>query len=156
MIAGYGEGNIDDGIYQHTLLSLNIGFDLAPFFSQPERHRGVTSIFLEPKINPVLGPETGVEFGISFGIKYRIPLNETWHVYLMGSVGPHYTSVETEEQADGLIFFDSIGTGLSFFLTKRSAINFEYRFRHASNASTHEPNKGINSHIGAVGYSLFF
>jgi hypothetical protein len=89
MIAGYGEGNIDDGIYHHTLLTLNIGFDLAPFFPQLERHRGITSVFLEPKINPVLGPETGVEFGISFGIKHRISLSETWHVYLMGSVGPH-------------------------------------------------------------------
>ncbi len=156
MTAGYGEGNTDDGAYQHLQLTVDIGFDLATFFPQLKHHRGVTSLFLAPAINPVISPETGVELGISLGIKHRIPLNKTWHVYFMGSVGPHYISVETEDQADGFIFFDSVGTGVSFFLTDRSAINFEYRFRHGSNASTHEPNRGIDSNIGSVGYSIFF
>ena len=156
MNAGYGEGNTDDGVYQHILLAVNIGFDLAPYFPLLEHHQGNTLFFLEPEINPVLGPETGVELGISLGIKHRVPLNKRWHIYFMGSSGPHYITVETEDQADGFIFFNSIGTGVSFFLTDRSAVNFEYRFRHASNASTHEPNRGIDSHVGAVGYSLFF
>ena len=154
--AGYGEGQTTEGIYEHILLSINVGFDLAPFFPQLERYRGITSIFLEPKINPVQKPDTGGEFGVSLGIKYRYPLNETWHCYFMGSVGPHYITVETNDQADGFIFFNTVGAGISFFLTDRSAVNLEYRFRHASNASTHEPNNGIDSHIGTVGYSLFF
>jgi hypothetical protein len=156
MTTGYGEGNTDSGVYQHMLLSVGIGVDLATFLPPLEHSRGITSLVVVPEINPVLGPETGVEFGISLGIKHRIPLNKAWHVYFTGSVGPHYITVETEEQADGFIFFNSIGTGVSFFLTARSAINFEYRFRHASNASTREPNGGIDSHMGVVGYSLFF
>ncbi|UCD91223.1 MAG: hypothetical protein JSW04_07345 [Desulfobacterales bacterium] len=46
------------------------------FFPQLKDRRGITSFFLEPKINPVLDPDTGVEFGVSLGIKYRYPLNE--------------------------------------------------------------------------------
>jgi len=156
LITGYGEGSVPEGTYRHILLICHLGFDLKRFFPQLENHRGVTSFFLEPKINPVLDPDTGVEFGISLGIKYRHPLNEKLSGYVFGSVGPHYITVETENQADGFIFFNTIGAGLSFFLTKTSAVNVEYRFRHASNASTHEPNGGIDSHIGAVGYSLFF
>ena len=156
MLTGYGEGKTDDGIYRHILMSCNIGFHLPAIFPQPEYSRGVFSFFVEPMIDPILGPETGVEFGMSLGIKYRIPLSDTWHSYFIGAVGPHYITVETENQADGFIFFNSIGAGLSFFLTEKSAINLEYRFRHASNASTHEPNGGIDSHIGAVGYTIFF
>ena len=121
-----------------------------------EFHRWITSFFLKPKINPVLDPETGAEFGVSLGIKYRYPFNEKLSGYVLGPVGPHYITVETEDQADGFIFFNTIGTGLSFFLTETSAVNLEYRFRHISNASTHVPNGSIDSHIGAIGYSIFF
>ena len=119
-------------------------------------HHGILSLALEPKINPVFNPETDVEIGISFGLKYRYPISERWSVYALGTVGPHLITVQTKDQANGFVFFNTAGAGLSFFLTKKSAVNLEYRFRHVSNAGFKEPNGGIDSHIVAFGYSLFF
>jgi opacity protein-like surface antigen len=64
--------------------------------------------------------------------------------------------VKTSDQANGFIFSDTIGAGLSFFVTEYSAINVEYRLRHMSNAGMEKPNGGIDTHFGTIGYSLFF
>lgn len=155
-IVGYGNGNLSEGDYEHVALIWHLGFDLKRLFTRLQEHSGVLSLALEPKINPVFNPDTDVEVGISFGLKYRYPISETWSVYVLGSVGPHLITVQTKDQANGLVFFDTVGAGFAFFLTKQAAINLEYRFRHVSNAGIKEPNGGIDSHIVAIGYSLFF
>lgn len=155
-ILGYGCADISEGDYEHIALIWHLGFDLKRIFTDLQDHQGVLSFTLEPKINPVINPETDVEIGISFGLKYRYPISESWSAYVLGSVGPHFVTVQTIDQANGFIFFDTVGGGFSYFLTKKSAVNLEYRFRHASNADIKEPNSGIDSHILAIGYSLFF
>jgi len=155
-VVGYGNGSVSEGDYEHVALIWHLGFDLKRLFTRLQEHRGMLSFALEPKINPVFNPDTDVEIGISFGLKYRYPISETWSVYVLGSVGPHLITVQTIDQANGLVFFDTVGGGFSFFLTKKSALNLEYRFRHVSNADIKEPNYGIDSHIVAIGYSLFF
>jgi len=155
-VVGYGRGSVSEGACEHVTLIWHLGFDLKRLFTRLQDHHGTLSFALEPKINPVLNPDTDVEIGISFGLKYRYPISETWSVYGLGTVGPHLITVQTKDQANGLVFFDTVGAGFSFFLTKKSAVDLEYRFRHASNAGIKEPNGGIDSHIVAIGYSLFF
>jgi len=153
---GYGRGSISEGDYEHVSLIWHLGFDLERLFTRLQEHRGALSFVLEPKINPVLNPDTDLEIGISLGFKYRYPLSKKLSAYALGSVGPHLVTVQTQDQANGFVFFDTIGAGISFFLTEKSALNIEYRFRHLSNADIKEPNNGIDSHMVAVGYSLFF
>ena len=155
-VVGYGNGSISESAYEHVALIWHLGFDLKHLFARLQDHHGILSFALEPKINPVFNPDTDVEIGVSFGLKYRYPISEIWSVYVLGSVGPHLITVQTKDQANGLVFFNTAGAGLSFFLTKKSAVNLEYRFRHVSNAGIKEPNGGIDSHIVAIGYSLFF
>ncbi len=153
---GYGNGSLSEGDYEQVALIWHLGFDLQHVFTRLQGHRGILSFALEPQINPVFNPETDVEVGISFGLKYRYPISESWSVYVLGSVGPHWITVQTKDQANGFIFFDTAGGGVSFFLTEKSAVNLEYRFRHASNADIEEPNGGIDSHMVLIGYSRFF
>ncbi|MFH1991644.1 MAG: acyloxyacyl hydrolase [Pseudomonadota bacterium] len=156
IIVGYGSGSIAEGSYEPVALIWHFGFDVRRFFPQLENHRGTLSVCLEPKINPVFNPETDLEFGIGAGLKYRYPVTKKVSAYVFGAVGPHFITVKTKDQANGFIFFDDIGAGCSFFLTERSALSLEYRFRHMSNVSIKEPNGGLDVHIGAIGYSLFF
>jgi hypothetical protein len=157
MIAGFGNGGFTEGSYEHIVLIWHLGFDLKRVFSRLEDNRGILTFIMEPKINPVISPaEKDVEFGISFGLKYRYPLTQKLAGYVLGSAGPHYITVKSTDQANGFIFFNTVGAGFSFFLTEKTALSLEYRFRHISNADTQEPNVGIESHIGAIGYSVFF
>ena len=103
-----------------------------------------------------MNPQTDIEFGIGIGLQYLHPIVGNLSVYALGSVGPHYISVVTTKQANGFIFADTIGAGFYYYLTKDSAINIGYRFRHMSNASLAEPNGGIDTNSGVIGYSVFF
>ncbi len=157
MIAGFGKGGFTEGSYEHIVLIWHLGFDLKRVFSRLEDNRGILTFIMEPKINPVISPaEKDVEFGISFGLKYRYPLTQKLSGYVLGSAGPHYITVKSTDQANGFIFFNTVGAGFSFSLTEKTALSLEYRFRHISNADTEDPNVGIESHIGAIGYSMFF
>ena len=157
VIVGYGTGDIaENKHYEPILLIWHLGIDLKKFFPELENHKGKLTFFLEPQINPVVNSETDIECGIDLGIKYMYPITDRLSPYIMGGVGPHYISVVTKDQANGFIFADTIGAGFYYFITENSAINLGYRFRHMSNAGLADPNSGIDTHSGTIGYSLFF
>ncbi len=155
-ITGFGSGSLPEGNYQPVFLIGHFGVDLKRYFPGLKNHSGTLSVFLEPQINPVVNPQTDFEFGIGIGLQYMHPVIGNLSVYVLGSVGPHYISVVTSKQANGFIFADTIGGGFYYYLTKDSAINVGYRFRHMSNANLADPNGGIDTSSGVVGYSVFF
>ncbi len=155
-ITGFGSGNIPEGTYQPILLIGHFGVDMKRYFQGLKDHRGTLSVFLEPQFNPVFSPQTNFELGIGVGIQYMYPVMDKLSIYALGSVGPHYISLVTSQQATGFIFSDTIGAGLYYYLTNDSAINAGYRLRHISNANCASPNLGINTNFGVIGYSVFF
>jgi len=155
-ITGFGSAKIPEGTYQPILLIGHFGVDMKRYFRELKNHRGTLSVFLEPQFNPVFSPQTDFECGIGVGIQYMYPLADKLSIYILGSVGPHYISVVTSQQASGFLFSNVIGGGLYYYLTKKSAINAGYRLRHLSNANLAEPNLGINTSFGVIGYSVFF
>jgi len=156
IITGLGASNIPEGNYQPILLIGHLGIDLKRYFQKLENHRGIFSFFLEPQFNTVVNPTRDFEFGIGIGVQYLYPLTDKLSTYVMGSIGPHYISVVTRREANGFIWSDFIGAGLYYYLTKDSAINAGYRFRHLSNADFAMPNGGINTNFATIGYSVFF
>jgi len=155
-IIGAGTGSIPEGNYQPILLIWHLASDLKNYVAPLKNHRGTLAVICEPQFNPVVNPKTDIEFGVGIGLKYMYPLTDKISPYIMGSVGPHYISVQTDKQASGFIFADTIGAGLYYFLDKKSALNIGYRFRHVSNADLKSPNGGIDTQIGTIGYSVFF
>lgn len=152
---GFGNSDIREGKYEPYLLVFHLGTDLKPYLYCLEGHRGKLTIFIEPQINPVLNLSE-YEIGMGIGLKYMYPLNDKLSLFIMASVGPHYISVETADQARGFVFADSVGAGLYCFLDHNSGFNIGYRFRHLSNAGLEYPNCGINSNFGTIGYFYFF
>lgn len=155
-IVGYGQGSLPEGCYDPLLVIVRLGYDLENRFPLLREWKGVLSLFVEPQVNPVNGAETEIEFGVGAGVKYMHPLAGRLWGHLFASVGPHYISVVTAKQTNGFIISDVFGAGLTWFLTEKSALVAEYRFRHLSNADTNLPNNGINCHFGTVGYTRFF
>ena len=155
-IVGYSHGSMSAQDYEPISLICHLGYNLKRIFSGLQNHRGMLSGFLEPQINPVFKPRTDVEFGIGFGLKYMHPLTESLSGYVMVSLGPHYITIQNPDQNNGFIFCDTAGAGFAFFLTSKTAVNLEYRFRHMSNAGIKKPNNGVNTHMLAIGYTVFF
>jgi len=157
-ITGFGVSQIEEGHYQPILLIWHLGIDLKKYFPIMRNLRGDFLAYIEPQFNPAINSEMNFEFGVDLGVKYITPplIKDKLSAYILAGTGPHYISVVTRDQANGLIFSNTIGAGLYLFLTENSAINFGYRLRHISNAGLTEPNSGINTHFGIIGCSVFF
>ncbi len=156
VIVGYGQGSLPEGCYDPLLVIVRLGYDLENRVALLREWKGVLSLYVEPQVNPVNSAETEIEFGVDAGVKYMHPLSGRLWGHLFASVGPHYISVVTAKQTNGFIISDVVGAGLTWFLTEKSALVAEYRFRHLSNADTNLPNNGINCHFGTIGYTRFF
>lgn len=156
VIIGVGYGNIAEGHYNPVLLIWHLGCDLKKVFPYLEKYHGAFSAYIEPQINAVFNHDKNMEVGVGVGIKYRYTVTDDFSWYVIGSVGPHFITVKTRDQANGFIFSDTIGIGCSFLLKEKSSINLEYRFRHLSNGGIVNPNVGIDNNFIAIGYSRFF
>lgn len=157
VMVGYGYTKVAEGRYKPFLMIWHVGFNLKEFPSgRSDGRKNTLSWYLEPQINPSFSPRTDAEFGVGVGLKYMHHITDRLSAYAMASVGPHWITLQTSDQADGFIFSDTVGMGLSIFVTDKSAINLEFRARHLSNAELAQPNVGIDSLFGVVGYSVFF
>ncbi len=152
---GFGTGDIKEGKYEPILFVFRIGGDVKQLWPALNGHKGRLTLFAEPQLNPVLNLSE-YEVGLGIGLEYMYPLSGKWSIYLMASIGPHYISVETEDQARGFAFADTVGAGFYYFVYENAAFNIGYRYRHISNCGIKDPNLGINSNFGTIGYSYFF
>lgn len=156
VMGGLGTGSISEGRYEPLMLMLHLGYTIKTFEHKNGGAPARLSLILEPQYNNVLKPDRDYEFGLGIGIKYMHPLTNDLHPYIYACTGPHYISVNSENQAEGFVFSNQFGVGLYYFATKRTALNAGYRFRHMSNGGTRDPNSGIDSHLGVIGLSVFF
>ncbi len=156
-VIGYGTGGVEEGKYEPVLMIWHIGFGLKEFQSkQPGDRANSISFYIEPQINPVTRPEKDVEFGIGAGLKYMHHITNDLSASLMASFGPHWITINTENQARGFVFSSTIGLGISFFVSDNSSVILGCRVRHLSNANCRKPNGGIDTCFGTIGYSVFF
>lgn len=154
-ITGYGGGGMCDGSYEPLLLILHLGYTVKEYSFKSGR-TGRLSLFLEPQYNPVFRPRSEYEFGLGFGIKYMHSLTQRLDAYVLAAAGPHYISLQSNDQATGFIFSNTFSAGFYYFLKPNLAVDAGYRLRHISNAGTRRPNIGIDTHFGAIGISWFF
>jgi hypothetical protein len=117
---------------------------------------GDLDFVLEPFTNLVLEPQTNIEVGTNFLMKYTYPITPAISSYIKGGVGALYMSQHIEEQGSQYNFTPQLSLGVHYFFREMTALTFEYRYRHLSNASTQHPNKGVDAEMFLGGISFFF
>ncbi len=158
-LTGYIEAPLkskDD--YELLPLFLALNFDGSEFLSKIgiRNTKGEFCGVIEPFINPVISPRYNIEVGVNFLGKYTFSLSERVRPYIKAGVGVVYMSLHTREQGTQYNFLPQVGVGVSYFLNKKTALNFEYRYRHLSNASFKKPNAGIDAEIFLAGLEFVF
>ena len=169
IISGYAHGNLKEkGSYKiipgiirlgFNLDSIDLGFCdiLRPVARKLDINlKGFTEFLLESYVNAVVSPSSNVEVGCTILLKYSYPLTQRIYPYALGGGGVAYISQHTREQSTQWGFTPQIGAGISYFFSKDTALNFEYRYRHFSNADLKEPNDGINVDMFLAGISWFY
>jgi Lipid A 3-O-deacylase (PagL) len=156
---GYGE---QFDAWSTTITGLDfvnagVRFGLLPWGATgPGALKGALEIGLEPFYQRFVEPETAFFVGLGAVARYHfLPLGRLVP-YLELGAAPGYTDLRVREQQTDFVFLVFGGVGASYFVAERAALYAGYRLQHISNAGTDSPNRGINSHTGVVGVSIFF
>lgn len=143
--------------YEGVPVFVSFDFNIKSAFDKINwKIKGNTDFIVEPFSTLILSPDTNVEVGVNFLLKYIYPLSPKIKPYFKGGVGILYMSQHTQEQSTQYNFLPQVSIGLHYFLNKKTALSWEYRYRHLSNASTGHPNKGIDGNLILGGISFFF
>ncbi len=153
---GYGFGeNTSDTRYRPIHIAGNFSVWINNSLNNPAS-KSRFGVYIEPQINPVLtNRPVDVEFGINAGFRYYYLASQNSVLYGMIGSGPHYITAEVNRQAKGFIFSDNAAIGLYQNIHSKNNLylNFQYRFRHISNAGLKNPNGGINNSNFLIGIS---
>jgi len=94
--------------------------------------------------------------GIAALLKYNFYTGTRLMPFLEGGAGLVVSTDRLEGQGSSFNFTPQGGAGFHYFLTREWAFTFAYRFWHASNAGTADPNRGVNVNTIFVGLAVFF
>jgi len=141
--------------YKIIPIGLRIGFKLESLLPKSLGSKVLLEFVTEPFVSLVSSPDVNFEIGtgllLKCGYKFKkiIPFIET-------GTGFQYTTQHTREEATQWCFQVQGGAGFYYFFDDNRAVNFGYRYRHFSNASVKQPNKGVDVHSFYIGFSRFF
>ena len=76
--------------------------------------------------------------------------------YIFAGGGPLFVDLGLPTMGTKLCFSYQGGTGVQYFMDKKTALNVEYRYHHISNAGTAAPNEPLNSSKVLLGVSLYY
>ncbi|MBD3246848.1 MAG: hypothetical protein GF333_07580 [Candidatus Omnitrophica bacterium] len=160
VLSGYFKADLNqnDEDYEGIPLLVGFNFDGRPLLEKAGiETAGRFDLIIEPFFNTMTSPgHTDIEVGSNFLFKYVFPLTESIQPYVKGGVGALYMSEHTREQSTQYNFLPQGGAGFHVFMDEKTALSFEWRFRHLSNASIESPNSGIDGNMFLGGISFYF
>lgn len=148
----------DKDNYRLVPLILDFDFDLrSPATRIGFNPASLAQFQIEPFLNCAIQPQTNLEGGLAFCLKFGfLPDDFRFQPYLKIGWGMIYLGQHTLEQGTQFNFISFLGSGLHYFFNKNNALTFEYRFRHLSNASIKQPNRGVETQFLLLGIAHHF
>src|SRR5262249_55045181 len=86
-------------------------------------------------------------FGFTPLIRYNFATGSPWVPFVNGGVGVAYTNIGEPDLSNGFQFNVQVGAGAHYFFRDDTALTFQYRWFHLSNAGLNKPNTGLNSQV---------
>jgi hypothetical protein len=98
--------------------------------------------------------KTIMEYAFNIGIQVRYNITSMFSLIFLGSIGPMYSSTQTERLAKGFAFSDiaAFGAACKF---KKIMLEIKPGLRHVSNLDIQYPNAGHNATTIDFGISVF-
>ena len=117
--------------------------------------RGSVALGVEAAFLGIAEPTSAYGIGVTPKLVYTLTSFGSLKPYLEGGGGPLWTNFNGRipEQGTDFNFLVWGGTGATYHLTTRWALNAGIRFSHISNADTGSPNRGLNYLLPFIGLS---
>ena len=120
-------------------------------------YRGTVEGIVEGDFNYVFKGQKRHASGVTFLGRYNLlSKNECWRPYVQAGVGMVGTNLSMHHFGSDFNFTLNLGSGIQYFWNSCNAINFEWRYKHISNAGINQHNVGLNMSMLLVGYSHTF
>jgi opacity protein-like surface antigen len=118
--------------------------------------RGSLEFVTEPSAIITVDEPRILSGGIAALFKFNFYTGTRLMPFVEGGAGLMVSTDRLEGQGSSFNFTPQAGAGFHFFLTREWALTAAYRFWHASNAGTAQPNRGVNVNIAFLGLAYFF
>ncbi|MCX5904187.1 MAG: acyloxyacyl hydrolase [Proteobacteria bacterium] len=151
--------------YGYTLSNRDIRFaPVSPYFgyvfTDPVGngwYRGTVEGIVEGDFNYVFKGQKRHASGVTFLGRYNLlSKHECWRPYIQAGVGMVGTNLSMHHFGSDFNFTSNLGAGIQYFWNPCNAVNFEWRYKHISNAGINQHNVGLNMSMLLVGYSHTF
>ncbi|HHT9119915.1 MAG TPA: acyloxyacyl hydrolase [Candidatus Hypogeohydataceae bacterium YC41] len=147
---GFGHGEERQSINDLVLLP-KIGFFIADF----DKVKGAVELELEPVLGMFVTPSNAIETGLNLLFTYNFETGTKLVPYFSAGAGFLYTNLQVHELGSEFNGSPQGGPGLKYMLNDKTAISFQTRFHHISNAGTASHNHGINSWLFLFGVDFY-
>lgn len=118
-------------------------------------YKGRHEWIFEIPVHYVTNPEKAIMTGINLLGCWNLTSSEKIVPYFFAGGGLLYTDLNVPELGSKFNFNYQAGTGIHYFITRDTSIEFNYRYHHISNAGTAKPNDPLNSSKILLGISFF-
>ena len=118
--------------------------------------RGGLEFLTEPSAIITADKPRVLSGGIAALLKYNFYTGTRLMPFVEAGAGLMVSTKRLEGQGSSFNFTPQVGAGFHYFLTPEWALTAAYRFWHASNAGTADPNRGVNTNTFFVGLAYFF
>ena len=160
ILTGYGSSFVGFGETRHQVQTLDAilraGFFLSDEVGTGSWYQGRHELLLELPYHLAINRGGRSMVGGYMLGHWRFTSLDTIVPYVLAGGGPLFVDLGLPTMGTKLCFSYQGGTGLQYFIDRKTALNFEYRYHHISNAGTANPNEPINSNKVLVGVSVYY
>lgn len=159
-LTGYGISHIGFGATDHQVQTwdaiVRAGWFLPGEFGKGSWYQGRHETLFELPFHLAVDKGGRSMVGLYVLGHWRFTSMDKVAPYVLAGGGPLYVDLGLPTMGSRLCFSYQGGTGVQYFLDKKTALNMEYRYHHISNAGTASPNEPLNSSKFLFGLSVFY
>jgi len=160
VLTGYGISHVGFGATRHQIqtwdLILRGGYFLSDEVGKGSWYQGRHEVMLELPFHLAVSNDGRSMVGVYALGQWRFTSLDEFVPYLLAGGGPLFVDLGLPTMGSKLCFSYQAGTGLQYFIDKKTALNLEYRYHHISNADTAKPNEPLNSSKILIGVSVYY
>lgn len=119
-------------------------------------YRGNWEVLGELFAGGQVNPDDDYLVGLTPVLRYNCATGTPWIPFVDAGAGVTATDIGHPDLSTTFQFNTQVGLGVRWFLTGNSALTFQYRYMHISNAGIEQPNHGINTSLFYAGMTWFF
>jgi hypothetical protein len=120
-------------------------------------YRGTFEVLLEGAFSYVFKNQRTYSAGANILARYNfLTRSDVWRPYVQAGFGVAHTNLVMDNFGSNINFVSSAACGLQYFLNKKNAVSFEWRFFHMSNAGLDDDNSGLNMNNFFLGLTCCF